>query len=239
MDQQIVLKNCLDEAVHLSKKSYNLLRKSDFEKIFGGLSLDEDKLKLIQDFLLSKNVKVLEEAEFDRQLSEYASKDNEEFDNLQDEDRKAIDYYYEDLQNVMSVSDEVYAQICQQAMDGDESAKAQISELYLPKVVDIAKLYANQGVLIEDLIGEGNIGLLTGVGILECVEQLSDIEGHLGKFIMEAMDRIVAEVNEEEKLIVKLAEGLKKNKPKEQEEFDVFNGDELLRAAFEELEEDE
>lgn len=239
MNEQTVLKECLDEAVHESKKSHNLLRKSDFDKIFQKLSLDSEKLKLIQEFLLGKNVKIIEDVAFD---DEYSKLENEKFgdlDELAPEDIKAIDFYYEDLKNIPELSEKEINEVCQKAIGGDEEAKAKLASIYLPKVVDMAKLYANQGVPIEDLIGEGNIGLLTGIGILECVEGPSEVEGHLGRFIMEAMDGLIAEENEDEKLVLKLAEGLKKTEAKPTEDFDVFNGDELLRAAFKELEEEE
>ena len=57
---------------------------------------------------------------------------------------------------------------------GDEEAKHELANSYLPKVVEIAKLYTGQGVPLEDLIGEGNIGLMMGLELLSCVESVDE-----------------------------------------------------------------
>lgn len=71
--------------------------------------------------------------------------------------------------------------------------------LFLPQVVDIAKLYSGQGVLLEDLIGEGNVALAAGVEMLGCLEAPEEVEGMLGKMIMDAMENYIAENSEAKK----------------------------------------
>ena len=61
------------------------------------------------------------------------------------------------------------------------------------EIVEIAKLYAGQGALVEDLIGEGNVALATAVTMLECVESVDEVEGFLGKMIMDAMQDYIGE----------------------------------------------
>ena len=55
-------------------------------------------------------------------------------------------------------------------------------------MVEIAKLYGGQGVGLEDLIGEGNVAVATGVTMLGCLEYPQEAEGMLGKMIMDAME---------------------------------------------------
>ena len=43
-------------------------------------------------------------------------------------------------------------------MAGDADAKHRMIEIFLPQVAEIAKLYAGQGVFLEDLIGERQCG---------------------------------------------------------------------------------
>ena len=52
------------------------------------------------------------------------------------------------------------------AMAGDNAAKTKVLEMMLSDIVDLAKLYAGQGVYVEDLIGEGNVALSLGVEML-------------------------------------------------------------------------
>ena len=60
-------------------------------------------------------------------------------------------------------------------------------------MVDIAKLYAGQGALLEDLIGEGNVALAMAVEMLETAGNASEAEGLIGSMIMEAMENHISE----------------------------------------------
>ena len=78
-------------------------------------------------------------------------------------------------------------------MEGQEEAAASVVEWYLPKVVEIAKLYAGQGVTLEDLIGEGNLALASGSGMLCCLESPEEIQEMMVKMIMGAMEAAIDE----------------------------------------------
>ena len=82
-------------------------------------------------------------------------------------------------------------------MAGDPDACRRLTELYLPEVVQIAKLYAGQGVFLEDLIGEGNVAAALGVTMLGALEHASEVQGMLGRMIMDAMEEYIAENAEE------------------------------------------
>ena len=111
----------------------------------------------------------------------------------------------------------------------------------MPQVVEIAKLYAGQGALVEDLIGEGNVALASAVTMLDCVESIDEVEGFLGKMIMDAMQDYIGEDSDNRGLDEKVLEkvNLINDKAKEM-------ADELLRkvtiaelAKEMEIEEDE
>ncbi|MBQ3972651.1 MAG: hypothetical protein II628_00660, partial [Lachnospiraceae bacterium] len=78
------------------------------------------------------------------------------------------------------------------AMAGDRDAQSGLTEAMLPKVIDIARLYAGQGVLMEDLIGGGNEALALGVTLLGPLEKAEEVEGFLGRRIMDAMEDMIA-----------------------------------------------
>ena len=77
-------------------------------------------------------------------------------------------------------------------------AKQKLIEIYLPQVVDLSKLYAGQGALLEDLIGEGNVALTMAVEMLETASNAAEAQGMLGSMIMEAMETYIT-VNVQEK----------------------------------------
>jgi RNA polymerase primary sigma factor len=76
-------------------------------------------------------------------------------------------------------------------MAGDKTAQSRLIELFLPQVVEIAKLYAGQGAYLEDLIGEGNVALTMGVTMLGALENAAEAEGMLAKLIMDGMEEYI------------------------------------------------
>ena len=86
------------------------------------------------------------------------------------------------------------------AMAGEADAQQRLIEIHLADVAEIAKLYAGQGVLLEDLVGEGNLALSFGVTMLGSLEKPQEVEGMLGKMIMDAMEEYIAEHAENSKI---------------------------------------
>lgn len=59
--------------------------------------------------------------------------------------------------------------------------KHRLIEIFLPQVAEIAKLYAGQGVFLEDLIGEGNVALTMAAEMLDCAQNAKEAEGTIGQ----------------------------------------------------------
>ena len=64
------------------------------------------------------------------------------------------------------------------------------------------RLYAGQGVLLEDLIGSGNEALTIGVTLLAPLESPREVSGFLGRRIMDAMEDLIS-ANLDEKAVGK------------------------------------
>ena len=60
--------------------------------------------------------------------------------------------------------------------------------------------------MLEDLIGEGNVALATGVEMLGCLEEPDEVDGMLGKMIMDAMEDYIAENTEAKKVDMQIAD---------------------------------
>ena len=99
-----------------------------------------------------------------------------------------LETYLEELKEIREASQGEREAVTISAMAGEKQAQARLVEIWLPEVVEIAKLYGGQGVGLEDLIGEGNVAVATGVTMLGCLEYPQEAEGMLGKMIMDAME---------------------------------------------------
>ena len=91
-------------------------------------------------------------------------------------------------------------------MAGDLDAQQRLVEAYLKDVIDVAKLYAGQGVSLEDLIGEGNVALAVAVSMVGSLEKPSEAQGMLAKMMMDAMENLIDEVALNEKQDKKVAD---------------------------------
>lgn len=71
--------------------------------------------------------------------------------------------YMQDISRypLLSINEEV--ELCYKAGRGDEEAKLKLINCNLRFVISIAKQYIHQGIALEDLIMEGNLGLITAI----------------------------------------------------------------------------
>ena len=82
---------------------------------------------------------------------------------IQGFDTDVIHLYLQDIAQKPLLSKEEEILYSRKSLLGDESAKATMIECNLRLVVSIAKKYRGSGMLLSDLIDEGNIGLITAV----------------------------------------------------------------------------
>ena len=179
----------------------NLLRKSNpapatskeqVEEVFGKIGMKPEELTPIYEYLNQKKIGIGEPVDPDEYLSE------EDVDFLSD--------YVEQIKLLPVFSDGEKEAYFLSAMAGDSTGKAKTIEILLGDIIDVAKLYTGQGVLIEDLIGEGNVALTMGVEMLGCLEKPDEVPGMLVKMAMDAMEALIQETEEENKIDRKLVD---------------------------------
>lgn len=112
-----------------------------------------------------------------------------------------LKFYLEELEDIAGIDETMKTLLLRDALQGDRTAKEKIIHAYLPSVPDIAKLYAGQGVDMEDLIGEGNVALMAAVENLECVETPEEADALIAKIVMNAMEAYIGVENAEEKMM--------------------------------------
>src|SRR5579863_9389856 len=71
--------------------------------------------------------------------------------------------YLREISRIPLLSAARESSLAERAETGDKTARNQLIEANLRLVVSIAKKYVGQGLSLEDLIGEGNIGLIRAV----------------------------------------------------------------------------
>lgn len=192
MNREILFAQTLESVKQLAKEQGNCISKEQITEAFAEMELGEEQLALVEDYLIKHKISIGEPVNPDDYLTE--------------EEINYLDTYLEELNRMETVSSGEKEAIFLSAMAGDTQAQARLAEIYLPQVVEIAKLYAGQGVYLEDLIGEGNVAVAMGVTMLGCLEHASEVEGMLGKMVMDAMEDYIADNMDESQKDKKVAD---------------------------------
>ncbi len=173
----------------VARKQGMVVSKSQCAEKLGEYYTSEDKKPILDTYLQEQGISVCEDDELDHKISSL-----EEFEkDLSKMDEDYVRDYLEDLEYIEVLSREQLVDLSKKALEGEEQAIEQLTLHYLKDVVSLTKLYSNQGVLIQDLIGEGNVALMKSMKLLSVVESPEEIEGFVISFVMKELERFVYE----------------------------------------------
>lgn len=192
MNQELLFAKTLEEMKELALEQNRVLSKEQVEEAFGKIGMKPEELTPIYEYLNQKKIGIGEPVDPDEYLTE------EDVDFLSD--------YVEQIRLLPMLSDGKKKAYFLSAMAGDSNGKAKTIEILLGDIVDVAKLYTGQGVLLEDLIGEGNVALAMGVEMLGCLEKADEVPSMLVKMAMDAMEALIQETEEESKIDRKIVD---------------------------------
>ncbi len=156
-------------------------------------------------------------------------------ESLSGEDVNFLEMYLEELEELAPVSDGEKRAVMMSALAGDSDAQAKLVEISLPQVVEISRLYAGQGVLVEDLIGEGNVAAATAVTMLECVDGIDEVEGFVGRMIMDAMEELIREDSDNRQIDENVLEKVNEVHDKAKEMYETLLRKVTIREVADEL----
>ena len=168
----------LQETLKQARGNGGRISRDEIEEIFASLSLEKSQLEQVEGYLKAHKIVVGTQAG--------------DLDTLPREEKDFLTSYMEMLSDIPELSDSVLEAVKISAMAGEHSAQKELSEQMLRDVVDIARLYAGQGVSIEELIGAGNEALVTGVRLLGHLDSPQDVDGEIGRRIMDSMEDLIA-----------------------------------------------
>ncbi len=171
----------LKKLVELGKSKNNTLDINDINDFFTGVTLSEEQLENIYNYLESQNIDVLRVMTDDPTPMETTilEEDDDDFvmsgEEEEDIDLDAIDLldgigtedpvrmYLKEIGTVPLLTAEEELELAKRKSEGDQEAKERLIEANLRLVVSIAKRYTGRGMSFLDLVQEGNLGLIKGV----------------------------------------------------------------------------
>ncbi|MEG1991963.1 MAG: sigma factor [Acetivibrio sp.] len=187
----------LKDLTELAAIDGNRLTQKEVQEYFKDMDIKEEQFNHIYAYLIENHVHI---TDGDTNLDEMERTNEEKGNTLKEEDSIFLKMYLKDLQTLEKLSKEEEEVVFRETKNRIPGAKERLIHGWLPKVVKIAKKYKDNGVLLEDLIQEGNIGLLRGVDMIPMTEDDLDLEEYLKEAIEWEILQIIDEEVEEEDL---------------------------------------
>ena len=80
--------------------------------------------------------------------------------NITNRENQSLEKYFQDVNKIEMITSEEEVELAQRIQDGDEAALEKLVKANLRFVVSVAKQYQNKSLTLNDLINEGNLGLI-------------------------------------------------------------------------------
>ena len=168
MDENVIkFTEKLKELLDFAAKKKNVLEYQEINDFFAEMELEPSQVEKIYEFLERHNVDVL------RMEDDIILEDNDDdIEDIEDIDlsipegistEDPVRMYLKEIGKVPLLSAEEEISLAKRMENGDASAKKRLAEANLRLVVSIAKRYVGRGMLLLDLIQEGNLGLIKAV----------------------------------------------------------------------------
>ena len=178
----------------LAKSQNETISKEQVHKQFLPLNMEEGQFLLVFKYLDEEKITLFEtEEERLKSIAETEEKNKSESIGINDDDSEYLKMYIEELNGIDHVDTDTRRRIIEGVLKERDTAANVLPNLYLKEVIDIARLYAGQGVAMEDLVGEGNIGILTGIKMLDVCESPEEVDEFITRTIMDSMESLIME----------------------------------------------
>lgn len=233
MVDKITFMETLHSVQEIAKASPVPMTKEEITSYFQDMDLSEEQQEMIVQFLQMTQEETPEEAveETESQTGEGSAgpetKSGAKAGASKGSAKKAgnphFNMYLREISSVPKLTKEQKNLLYQRLLQGDGTAAEELSHQWLKKVIRIAETYVTPQVFLEDLVQEGNIGLLLGLrqltgkadaygmgensGLKEA--QQKQLEKHLEESVREGMEQyrqeLMGEADSEKAILAKVS----------------------------------
>lgn len=185
MDDKAKFQEALASLQSRTEEHGGVLTMEEMQDYLKDMKFSQEQLGMISAYLTGKGIHV-EGAELPEEEQKPYTEEEEEF----------LAQYRKELKAARRQPEEQLALLWQQVQDGEQNARELLAEHYMETVLAVAEEYAHQGILIQDLVQEGSLGLLMGLSSFEQLAELGP-EKHLEREIRKSIRQAMEEQNGE------------------------------------------
>lgn len=188
MQDKLKFLETLDEIVNIAETNNRTITMDEIKEAFKDTELGEDQFESIYAYLAENKITI----------KNYISMNDKSIDEYQEskEESAYLKMYLDDLDAITNCDDFELIILYEKIKNKDETAKTRMIEGNLKLVVSIAKECRGKGIIIGDLIQEGNIGLMNAVNALADID-CNNIKDYLKKEIRNYIEAAIVEQNSE------------------------------------------
>ena len=167
----------------ICRTSTTSLSKDEILKYFDGMELTEEHVEMIYQYLQLPPEMQTGEPEPEEEEEQPAAESETE----EEEENIYFQMYLDDLEQIEEMSDDEMQNAYEKLLAGDASVVGTICESWLGSIAQMAIPYAEQGAILEDVIQEGNMGLLLKLSELVGAGEVPGIDAILEGAVSAAM----------------------------------------------------
>ncbi|MCC8106925.1 MAG: hypothetical protein LIO99_13160 [Clostridiales bacterium] len=228
MENRILFRERLTELKTAAEQAGGILTQAKIREMLKDMPLTEEHFQLIYEYLAEQKIRVVEskaQAENaaeentteesksttstteESTVEENAAGENASGENVSeeavpddDDSRRSLSMYLEELETLSDANDEEEIRLIECVRNGDAAAKERLIGIYLPLICTMAEDYGEETLSSEDLIQEGNLGLLTAIGSLEQFENAAACRVHILNTVRGAMEKAMSDSRDGQKM---------------------------------------
>lgn len=198
MLDKIAFMETLHSVQEVARTSLTPLSKEEIQTYFKDMELTKEQEEMVYQYLLHPQEENVSESENESENG--AEADYETGNGLKAEENSVAEravsarfqMYLDEIGDIPVLTDQQETALYERLANGEETAIAELSTGWLKKVVEIAAAYETDSVLLDDMVQEGNMGLLMGLQSL-LGKKTSNPRKTLEQFVREAIEGYVDE----------------------------------------------
>ena len=194
MLDKIAFMETLHSVQEVARTSLIPLSKEEIQTYFKDMELTKEQEEMVYQYLLHPQEDTSAEETQGEEMEEEGGAEGEQKQPQEKQKRVSARFqmYLDEIGDIASLTKEQETALYGKLAKGEEQAIAELSNQWLTSVVEIASEYEGNDLLLDDMVQEGNIGLLMGLQSLLGKEETNP-KAVLEQFVREAIEGYMEE----------------------------------------------
>lgn len=200
MLDKIAFMETLHSVQEVARTSLTPLSKEEIQTYFKDMELTKEQEEMVYQYLLHPQEEMVSDPEDEEESGNEEESENgaeAEYETEKNsEAQRAVSarfqMYLEEIGDIPVLNEEQEKTLYDRLAQGEEQTIAELSAGWLKKVVEIASTYETDSLLLDDMVQEGNIGLLMGLQSLLGKKEANPKQ-ILEQFVKEAIEHYMEE----------------------------------------------